>query len=182
LLHELDRTEFILHPKSQSSPTPLHILNEPHNDETVPQGDIVWSGYSGPHFGWQNDADYTPGWNGKRLSDMLKDGDYQIPSIARQPYARMRNTSSWQYVIDAKETIWVHSYYHHPDLVNGERVYGAGEMFIDCSTGEIVWINDASNSYRPDGLEFYPYLDRQLHKLGIRVSKTWQRTYVGLEG
>jgi hypothetical protein len=74
-------------------------------------------------------------------------------------------------VIDADGTIWVGraELGHHPDLVDGRNVFGAGEMYFD-QGGELVWINAQSGHYRPDAAIFFPYLAHPLQELGISVA------------
>ena len=64
--------------------------------------------------------------------------------------------------------------HHHPDLVDGENVYGAGQIQIDAN-GNIISIDDFSGHYYPRdpavpfGRTFFPYLKHLLQDKGINV-------------
>ena len=132
-------------------------------------------GYSGPGEGWENTRphDLVPGWNGQELQDVLASKGYQPPSQLVGAPQELKDTTKFNYVIDSEGRIWVSRSGHHADLVNGENVYGAGEIYID-QNGRIVRVNDQSGHYFPGcsrgcGPEFFPYMQRRLRELGIRV-------------
>ncbi|HDQ70606.1 MAG TPA: RHS repeat-associated core domain-containing protein, partial [Chloroflexi bacterium] len=126
--------------------------------------------YSGPPEGWENTRpeDLDPR-QGKKLQDALADRDYRPSSNLVTSDPRLKDTAKFNYVIDSKGNILVSRTGHHPDMVNGQNVYGAGEMFINQS-GEFVWINSRSGHYLPDGASFFPYLENLMQDLGIRVA------------
>jgi RHS repeat-associated protein len=141
-------------------------------------------GYSGPDEGWENKkpGDLTPGYNGKPLQDALASEDY-LPSdnLLFMP-EEFKGTAKFNYVIDANGVIRVARpkvLPHHPDLVNGENVFGAGEMFIN-QNGRIVLINDASGHYFPPGTtpgignKFFPYLKFILQQDGIPLPQKFE--------
>ena len=133
-------------------------------------GNVNRPGYSGPSEGWENTrpGDLDPR-SGKKLQDALADGDYQPSSSLVTSDPRLKDTAKFNYVIDSKGNILVSRTGHHPDMVNGQNVYGAGEMFINQS-GELVWINSRSGHYLPNGANFFPYLENLLQNLGINVA------------
>jgi hypothetical protein len=65
--------------------------------------------------------------------------------------------------------------HHHPDLVDGANVYGAGQISID-QQGKIIAITDTSGHYFPMGesrnfaTEYFPYLKNLLREKGIDVT------------
>ena len=133
-------------------------------------GNVNRPGYSGPPEGWENtrpeDLDPRPG---KKLQNTLADGDYQPSSNLVTSDPRLKDTAKFNYVIDSEDNILVSRTGHHPDIVNGQNVYGAGEMFIN-QRGKFVWINSRSGHYRPNEASFFPYLENLLQNLGINVA------------
>lgn len=130
-------------------------------------------GYSGPSQGWSNlkPSDLKPGYNGMSLQEAVAEGNYRPPSNIIGGSSNLRNTAKFIYAIDEQGNIWVTrntGTFHHPDLVNGGNVYGAGEMYIN-QQGEIVSINNISGHYQPQGTTFFGYLGHLLGKIGIKV-------------
>jgi hypothetical protein len=127
-------------------------------------------GYFGPDEGWKNTRpdDLQTEYNRQKLQDALASGDYKDPQMLIGADEVTRNTSKYNYVIDANGNIWVSKSGHHPDLVDGENVFGAGEVFID-RNGRIVRINSQSGHYLPESAEFYLYMKHQLDQLGVSV-------------
>jgi RHS repeat-associated protein len=64
--------------------------------------------------------------------------------------------------------------HHHPDLVDGANVYGAGQIALD-EKGNIIEIDDFSGHYYPRdpsvpfGRDFFPYMKHLLQEKGITV-------------
>lgn len=130
-------------------------------------------GYSGPKKGWINikPGDLIKGYNGVKLSDALSKGDYRpATQLVGNKNPLLKDTALFIYAVDENGTIWVSRTGHHPDLVNGQNVYGAGQMFINQS-GKIVLVDDASGHYLPVGREFFPYLKTLFGKQGIDPSQ-----------
>lgn len=84
----------------------------------------------------------------------------------------MRGSARYIYVIDSEGNIRVSrniGTLHHADLVNGENIYGAGELGIN-ENGVITYIDDFSGHYNPSGTKFFPYMQNILQKIGLTTS------------
>ncbi|MBZ0320211.1 MAG: hypothetical protein K8L91_27615, partial [Anaerolineae bacterium] len=118
-------------------------------------------GYSGPSEGWTNQkpSDLSGGKQGVSLSEMFASKDYEaVRPVFGDP--NMKEASKYNFAIDSDGTIRVGrspEFNHHPDLVNGRNVFGAGEMYLD-KDGNFLIINNRSGHYRPTASEFFPYL------------------------
>jgi len=115
-------------------------------------------------------GDLISGYNGMTLQDAINSEAYRTPSnIVGGSFPR--DAAKFIYVIDEDGTIWVTrnlGSLHHPDLVSGSNVYGAGEMYIN-QVGEIIYIDDYSGHYLPHGDQFFPYMRYLLSQLGLNV-------------
>ena len=130
-------------------------------------------GYMGPRTGYPNTIphDLEMGKGYKSLHDVLADpNNYRNPKPLIGADPELSQTTKFIFVIDDMGNIRLGSYrtHHHPDLVDGANVYGAGEIFID-PHGNMVSIDNFSGHYGPKGSEFFPYMKRLLNKQGIGV-------------
>ncbi len=140
----------------------------------------LWTGqvfgtpfYSGPKGGYYNQRTNDLNWGlgsqeRKTIQDLLASDDYLRPSWLIGAEPELRETAKYIYVIDLSGTIWTAraAGVHHPDLVNGGNVMGAGELYIN-SLGRIVRINNQSGHYQPPSQEFFRYMQHLLSNLGI---------------
>jgi len=110
--------------------------------------------------------------NKTTLQDLFTSEDYKTPTLyIGDVDPSLRNTAKYIYVVDKDGVIWMsRAGPHHPDLVGGANVYGAGEMYINTS-GRMVEINNRSGHYLPSASGFFPYLEHLLNSQGIQVSK-----------
>jgi RHS repeat-associated protein len=132
-------------------------------------------GYSGPPGGYINkiphDLNIDLGLrNRKSIEELFASRDFDRPSTSFfvGGSSEINGTHKYLYVIDSNSNIWIAddlSLVHHPDLVGGDNVFGAGQMYIDPS-GQIRWIDNQSGHYRPD-TGFYSYMQHLLNSKGI---------------
>lgn len=145
-------------------------------------------GYRGPEGGWPNliEGDDYRSPKAPTLQEMFESGDYKDVGTVVWPRegdtpAHFVETTKYNYVIDSEGNVRVGRagdprYKHHSDLVQGENVYGAGEMYID-PDGTIRQIDDQSGHYKPASEDFFPYLKHLLGKSGFtppdEVFRSW---------
>jgi hypothetical protein len=106
--------------------------------------------------------------NRKSIEELFATRDFDRPSNLIGATGDLQATNRYIYVIDNQGTVWTsRPGPHHPDLVGGAKVYGAGEMYIDRS-GQIRLINNFSGHYLPDS-QFFPYLKALLESKGLNI-------------
>jgi len=145
---------------------------------------LVWMarpGYSGPDQGYVNNKpdDLQPGKPYKTLQEAMANPDVR-PLIGE---GGITYAAKYIYVITGQGEIRIasHKTHHHPDLVDGNNVYGAGQIFLD-NAGTITSIDDQSGHYFPRdgtifGPAFFDYMHYLLTQAGIVVSKDVFDTY-----
>lgn len=150
--------------------------NDEKEDDDSTTNPITRPGYRGPAEGYRNNMpqDLETGKPFLTLQQVLSNPDVKplIGAGGTVTYA-----AKYIYVITKMGQIRLGRYltHHHPDLVDGENVYGAGQMLIN-EKGEIFKIDDQSGHYFPrDGSEFgtafFDYMQHILASEGILVSK-----------
>jgi hypothetical protein len=138
-------------------------------------------GYTGPANGYVNNIpdDLQKGKSYKTLKDVMANPEVRmLIGEGGIIYA-----AKYIYVITKDGEIRLGSYrtHHHPDLVDGENVYGAGQIFFDAQ-GNITGIDDHSGHYFPRdgsifGSGFFDYMQYLLNQKGVNVSKDIFDTY-----
>jgi RHS repeat-associated protein len=134
-------------------------------------------GYTGPKGGFTNmkPQDLQRGKPYLSLKEAMANPD--VRTLFGDGGLKIR-TASYIYVITRDGEIRLATYrgYHHADLVDGDNVYGAGQIWMD-ENGIITKISDQSGHYfprdgSPFGSAFYGYMRRLLKNQGIDVPES----------
>jgi RHS repeat-associated protein len=138
-----------------------------------PQGPVVFAarpGYRGPRQGYVNNIP----------EDLRKQSYQTLEQVLAAPKLETLSDGSligrYIYVItrDGELRLATRKDHHHPNLVDGKNVYGAGQIDID-ENGHIVAVDDISGHYYPRdpsvpfGRDFFPYLKYILQQKGITL-------------
>ncbi|MBA3470772.1 MAG: RHS repeat-associated core domain-containing protein [Herpetosiphonaceae bacterium] len=146
------------------------IYNATSGDEN--QQSITRPGYSGKPEGYPNlnPSDLQLGKRAVSLTEQLASKDYENPMMLFGGDPKLTHSTRYLYVIDENGALLTarDKAIHHPDLVEGKNVYGAGQMYVD-PNGVILEIDNMSGHYLPDADKFFPYLKHILKSEGFTL-------------